>query len=156
MTAAPSAALSHATSPRRWLLFSGVSALQFFQSRRKRIGRADGRPAWASFHLPMHDPHERAAGTPDSSKLFLGRITWRNLVFSDDDFVRQYFYVIISKQIIKMNYYGTFMDYFYSVTRYFNRRQTTLLPLLRLIQLPNGNHSRRDGGSTCHICGNTT
>jgi hypothetical protein len=92
--------------------------------------RAVGQAAWASFHLSMHGPHEPAAETADSGKLFLDRITWRNLVFSDNDFVCQYFYVIISKQIIKISYYGTFMDYFHSVTRYFSRRETTLLPIL--------------------------
>ena len=68
-----------------------------FSISTERIGRADGQPAWASFHLPMHGPHEPAAGTEDSSELFLGRITWRNLVSADDDFVRQYFTVIISQ-----------------------------------------------------------
>jgi hypothetical protein len=141
---------------RRRTVFSGVSAFQFFSVSTARVGRVAGRAARASFHLPMHGAHEPAAGTADIGELFLGRITWRNLVFSDDDLARQYFHVIIGKQIIKMNYYGTFMDYFNSVTRYFSRRQTTLLPLLRLIRSPNGNHAKRDGGSTCHICGNTT
>jgi hypothetical protein len=155
MTAAPGAAWSHALLPRRWTLFSGAPALQFFSVSTARIGRVLGRAARASFHPPMHGPHEPAAGTADIGELFLGRITWRNLVFSDDDFVRQYFHVIIGKQIIKINYYGTFNDYLNSVTRYFSRGQTTLLPLLRLIRSPNGNLARWDGGSTCHICGNT-
>jgi hypothetical protein len=38
MTAAPGAALSHATLPRRRTLFSGVSGLQFFQSRLSESG----------------------------------------------------------------------------------------------------------------------
>jgi hypothetical protein len=156
MTAAPGAALSHAPLPRWRTHFSGVSALQFFQSRPSESGAPFGQAAWASFHLPMHGFHEPAAGAVDIGELFLGRVTWRNLVFSDDDLARQYFQVILSKQIIKINYYGIFMDYLNSVTRYFSRGQTTLLPLLRLIRSPNGNHSKRDGGSTCHICGNTT
>src|SRR5258707_5650765 len=42
-----------------------------------------------------------------------------------------------------------------SVTRCFNAEHRRLLPLLRLISPPNGSHSNWDGGSTCHICGNT-
>src|SRR5260370_21555061 len=41
------------------------------------------------------------------------------------------------------------------VTRCFNAEHGRLLPLLRLISPPNGSHSNWDGGSTCHICGNT-
>jgi hypothetical protein len=81
-----------------------------FSVSTERTGRAVGRPAWASFHPPMQGFHEPAAGTADIGELFLGRITSRKLVFSDDDFARQYFYVFIGKQIIKINYYGTFMD----------------------------------------------
>ena len=146
MTAAPSASLPHAPLPRRRTLFSGVSALQFFQSRPSESGAPFGQAAWASFHLPMHGFHEPAAGAVDIGELFLGRVTWRNLVFSDDDLARQYFQVILSKQIIKINYYGIFMDYLNSVTRYFSRGQTTLLPLLRLIRPPHGNHSETGRG----------
>src|ERR1700739_4066808 len=70
MTAAPSAALSHATLPRRRTLFSGGAAFLFrrvgpsdFSVSSERIGRAVGQAARASFHLPMHGPHEPAAGT---------------------------------------------------------------------------------------------
>src|SRR5260370_4562110 len=41
------------------------------------------------------------------------------------------------------------------VTRCLNAEHGRLLPLLRLISPPNGSHSNWDGGSTCHICGNT-
>src|SRR5260221_14668875 len=47
------------------------------------------------------------------------------------------------------------MDLTVPVTRCFNAEHRRLLPLLRLISPPNGSHSNWDGGSTCHICGNT-
>src|SRR6266852_4256394 len=47
------------------------------------------------------------------------------------------------------------MEHPYSVTRCFSQIANNLLPTLRLISPPNGSHSERDGGSTCHICGNT-
>src|SRR6202047_2975857 len=42
------------------------------------------------------------------------------------------------------------------ITRCFSQRENDLLPLLCLISPPNGSHRRRSGGSTCHICGNTS
>jgi hypothetical protein len=110
MTAAPSAALSHAAFPAKADGFFRRVCPSIFSVSTARIGRAVGRAARASFHPPMQGFHEPAAGTADIGELFLGRITSRKLVFSDDDFVRQYFYVFIGKQIIKINYYGTFMD----------------------------------------------
>jgi hypothetical protein len=52
----------------------------------------------------------RSPGRLESSESFDHRITCRNLAITDDDFVQQYFQVIISKQIVNMKYYGTFMD----------------------------------------------
>jgi hypothetical protein len=55
----------------------------------------------------LHEPFAGNAAVANHSK---NRITWRNLVFSDEDFARQYFQVIYGKQFINPNDYGTFDD----------------------------------------------
>jgi hypothetical protein len=89
MTAAPGAALSHATLPRSPTLFSGVSGLQFFQSRLSESGVPTVGPRGLRSICHCMALMSPAAGTADIGELFLGRITWRNLVSADDDFIRQ-------------------------------------------------------------------
>jgi hypothetical protein len=62
------------------------------------------------FHHRTHGCMSHSRGTRPSPNHSKNRITWRNLVFSDEDFARQYFQVIYGKQFINPNDYGTFDD----------------------------------------------
>jgi hypothetical protein len=91
MTAVTGAALSHPLVPRgrtpiflrlRWRkLTAFITAIPTLRRIDRRI----------LFRLLMHGRMSHSRGTrlsPDHSN---NRITWRNLVFSDEDFARQYF-----------------------------------------------------------------
>jgi hypothetical protein len=149
----------------RCLVACALAAIldRFFQAKLSphRPARSDERGApqvGQSGHLfppRMHGRYEPRAGTAGLSSQTTSRITCLNLVAAGDDFVFQYLQVITWLIIIKPCYYETLTQHPYSVTRCFSQIANNLLPTLRPISPPHGGHSERDGGSTCHICGNT-
>jgi hypothetical protein len=98
--------------------YPGTAGRDFSSASGAAKFSASADPSWRfaeiaggdSFRRRMHGCMSRARGTRPRPGHSTVRITWRNLVFSDDDFIRQYFQVNAGKYCNNHCHRGTFND----------------------------------------------
>jgi hypothetical protein len=78
----------------RRALFCGPSAPQFVGSDPDKTEASPGIGAGVLFRAETHGGMSHPRGTPGSPDPSIVRNTWPNLVFPDDDFACQHFYVL--------------------------------------------------------------